>query len=466
MIKNTYAIIVLLFTCTFVWSQNRITGTFPGLAGQQVKLVGFNGFNTYVIDSVKVNGKGVFNLSYSNKNRGMGYLSARDNTPFLVVLSGETIKLSGETLDIPAGITILEGTENKIFEQYASEHRSREQCLGAWDYLTKMYRFDTLFSTHEVPKQAIETEKKRIKAEDSLFLARLPTDSYLSYYLPVRKLIRSVSAIAQYRTEEIPAAFTAFRNMDYTDPRLYKSGLLKDVINNHFWLMENSSRPLDSVYIEMQISIDRMLENVMADKQKLNEIAAHLFTLLEQRSLFPASEYLAIRLLNMNSCTLNNDFAAQLESYRAMKKGNIAPDINFTGDVFAPDYENENKPKKLSDIQSVYKVVVFGAGWCPQCPVELQSIAQNYGKWKQYGVEVFFISLDEDKQTFTNFTQPFAFISTSDYKKWDSPAVKDYHVFATPTIYLLNNNHEIILKPGSVRQLDSWIDRYLVKGNK
>ena len=111
-------------------------------------------------------------------------------------------------------------------------------------------------------------------------MANLPEGSYVSYYLPLRKLVSSVSTIAQYRTEEIPATFAAFRKMDYTDPRLDKSGLLKDAVESHFWLIENSGRSLDSVYIEMQISIDSMLENLLTDETKLNEITEHLFKFL------------------------------------------------------------------------------------------------------------------------------------------------------------------------------------------
>lgn len=456
-----------LLIITSVWSQNTVTGTFTDLANQQIKLVGFNGFDTYTVDSTQSNEKGKFVLSFDKEDSGMGYLLSENNKSFFVILAeNENLQLTGINFELPESIKIIQGKQNQLFDQYANEHPRREQCLSAWNYLTKIYKLDTLFSVQNTPKQAIETEKKRINAQDSLFLAALPEGSYVSYYLPLRKLVSSVANIAQYRTEEIPATFAAFRKMDYTDPRLYKSGLLKDAIESHFWLIENSGRSLDSVYIEMQISIDRMLENLLSDEQKLNEITEHLFKFLEQRSLFAASEYLAIKLLNEKSCTINNDFASQLESYRAMKKGNIAPDIIFSADVSAPAYTDQNKPKKLSEIISSYKVVVFGASWCPQCPKELQEISKNYTLWKEQGVEVVFVSLDEVKQTFENFTKPFPFISICDYKKWESPIVKNYHVFATPTIYLLNNKREILLKPNSVSQLNSWIDWYLVKGNK
>jgi len=464
--KKILNIIVLSFVCAFTYSQNTITGTFPNLASKQVKLTGFLGFDTYVIDSIKVDEKGVFNLSYSEKDYGMGYLSAADNKPFFVVLAGESIVMKGESFAIAESIEIIEGHENQLSEQYTSEHPRREQALSACIYLEKIYSQDSLFAVQETPKKAIANEKQRIKTEDSLFLSNINPQFYVSYYLPLRKLVSSVSTIAQYRTEEIPATIASFRKIDYTDPRLQKSGLLGDVIESHFWLIENSGRSLDSVYIEMNKSIDILVENLLPDEQKLNEITEYLFKFLEKRSLFKASEYLALKLLNEQGCTINNDFAAQLESYRAMKKGNIAPDFEFEKEIFAPGYEGTKQPKKLSDLENKYTVLVFGASWCPQCPGELSMISGLYKKWKEQSVEVVFVSLDEDEKLFKSFAKVFPFISICDYQKWESTIVKNYHVFATPTIYLLNEKREILLCPNSVSQLDSWVDWYLVQGNK
>ncbi len=458
---------ILLFIGVFAYSQNSITGTFAEVANQQVILVGYNGFDTYTIDSSQTDEKGKFQLSFGTEDFGMAYLLSKDNKSFLVILfHNENLQLVGENFSLPETIIIENGSQNLVFGQYSSEHLRREQTLSAWDYLTKIYSKDSLFGCHEIPKQVIENEKRRIKNEDSLFLASLPDDSYVSYYLPLRKLVSSVSTIAQYRTEEILATMKAFREIDYRDKRLYKSGLLKDVIESHFWLIENSGRSLDSVYKEMNKSIDILLANLLPDEEKLNEITEYLFKLLEKRSLLKSSEYLALKLLNEQGCILNHDYAAQLESYRAMKKGNRAPDIVFKGDVFAPEYGTNNFPQKLSNIESDYILVIFGASWCPQCTGELSQILLLYKKWKALSVEVVFVSLDEDEKLFKSFAGVFPFISLCDYKKWVSPFVKDYHVFATPTIYLLNNKLEILLRPNSVKQVDSWVDWFLVQGNR
>ena len=363
-------------------------------------------------------------------------------------------------------IKITKGKENQWFEQYAKEHPKRDQALSAWIYLEKMYTADSLFVLQQTPQKSIAQEKQRIKAEDSTFLAELPKDSYVSWFLPMRKLVSGASTIAQYRPEELPATIKAFREIDYTDNRLYKSGLFKDAIESHFWLLENSGRSLDSVYIEMKISIDAMMDNLIKEEKILNEITDFLFDLLERHSLFQASEYLALKVLNEVSCTIDNDLAKQLETYRAMKKGNTAPDILFEGDNSTPGYVGNSIPKKLSDLNSSYTVVVFGASWCPKCTEELPKIVNLYQKWKAQGVDVVFISLDEDKIAYKDFVKNFPFISTCDYQKWNSKIVKDYYVFGTPTMYLLDKKREILLRPNSVNQMDSWVDWYLVQGNK
>ncbi len=452
---------ILLLFSIFGYTQHNITGTFPTLANQPIKLVGFKGFDTYTIDSVKANTAGVFKLSYLKKDYGMGYLATTDNKPFFLVLGGENVKLKGESLANAESIKVIEGKENQLFLQYAVEHGRREQVLGAWQFLKQIYTDDSLFAVHKTSQQAIFNEIQRIKTEEDLFLSGLNPESHIRYYLPLRKLVNSVSAVAQYRTAEIPSTIAAFRGIDYTDERLIKSGLLANIIESHFWLIENSGRPLDGIYSEMNKSIDMLVENLLSDEEKLNEISEYLFKLLEKHSLFRSSEYLALKLLNEQGCTINADFASQLESYRAMKKGNTAPDFDFTKDVVAPGYEASALPKKLSDVKSKYTVVIFGASWCPQCPKELTQISKFYERWKQQHVEVVFVSLDQEEKLFKRFTGMFPFISLCDYQKWESPIVKSYHVFATPTMYLLNDKREIILRPNSANQLNAWIEWYL-----
>lgn len=451
----------MFFYCSMI--AQSISGNFSKLVNQKIKLEGFNGLSTNPISENLTDENGSFSLKYSKSDYGVGYLMSSDNKPLFVILGGENIEILGEALSNTENIKVRKGQENLFFEQYAKEHPRREQALSAWGYLEKIYALDSLFSSQKIPSQAIQNEKIRIKNEDSAFLETLPKDSYVKWFLPTRKLVSSVSTIAQYRPEEIPETIDAFRKLDYSDQRLYKSGLLKDAIESHFWLLENSGKSLDNVFEEMKLSIDAMFVKLATNEKIFNEVTDYLFDLLEKHSLFQASEYLALKVLNQGSCTINSDLANQLETYRAMKKGNIASEIVFEQTNFA----NPNKTiNKLSEIKSKYTVVVFGASWCPKCNEELPEITKLYDKWKINGVEVVFVALEEDKKSFMDFVKSFPFPSYSDNKKWESKIVKDYYVFSTPTMFLIDNKREIILRPNSVKQMDTWVDWNLVKGNK
>jgi len=442
-----------------------ISGNLSLLANQSIKLEGFNGLKTYPISEAKCDSMGHFALSYSKADYGMGYLKSVDNKPLFVILSGEDITLVGEALSVVETIRVTNGQENLWFEQYAKEHPKREQALSAWVYLEKMYKLDALFSVQQTTLKAIQAEKQRINNEDAAFLAKLPKDSYVRWFLPSRKLVSSVSMIAQYRPEEIPSTFAAFRAIDYTDPRLYKSGLFKDAIEGHFWLLENSGKSLDSVFIEMKTSIDAMLSKLTKDEKKLNEVTDYLFSLLEKHSHYKASEYLALKVLNETSCTIDNNLAKQLESYRSMKKGNIAPEINFSNMTYMNGVKH-SQISHLSDLNTPYTLVVFGASWCPKCMEELPKLIQNYVKWRNLGVEVVYISLDTDPSSFEQAVKTYPFLAYCDFKKWESKVAQDYYVFGTPTFYLLNNKREIILRPNAVTQMEAWVDWVLEKGNK
>lgn len=125
------------------------------MAGQEVRLEGFQGFNTYLISRSLVADDGSFGLPYSEKDRGMGIVNSSADESFVIVLSGEDIVLKGESFAQTEKIDITQGQENKYFEQYAFEHPRGEQTLSAWIFLENIYRSDSLFTVHEEPRQAI-----------------------------------------------------------------------------------------------------------------------------------------------------------------------------------------------------------------------------------------------------------------------------------------------------------------------
>lgn len=253
-----------------------------------------------------------------------------------------------------------------------------------------------------------------------------------------------------------------FLNINYANPQIYSSGLIYNLIEKQFWSVQNSPLTEMSKYNEMTSSVDIILDSLSKNEKLYNDLTKYLFNYFEKYSLFTASEYIALKALNQNKVSLNSTLVNKLESYRKMKVGNIAPNFELVGDVF----KNGSAVKAtlhLTDINAKYKLVIFGGSWCPQCRAEMIQLLPRYNNWKAKGVEVIFVSLDTDKNEFENFTAPFPFYSACDYKKWDTQAAKDYYVSSSPTIFLLDSNNKIILRPPTVASLDTWMEDISIK---
>jgi|UniRef100_UPI004047CF98 thiol-disulfide isomerase/thioredoxin len=461
--KNSILLLLLWIVCSEVQAQT-LSGVFPPISGQLLTLEGTKGFDTYSIGSAKADEKGQFSLSYSPQDYGIAFLSGEDKKPFVVILEKSGVRLEGQVLSEASSIRILEGQENRWFEQYTQEQGKREQALSAWAYLQNLYQNDSFFAIQKVPNQDIGKELIRIQEEEKQFIATLPSESFVRWFLPIRKLVSSVGAVAQYRTSELPQTITAFRTMDYADPRFQKSGLYRDLFESQFWLLENSGGTLDEVYEKMERSLDAILWSVGKNAPLYNEVSAYLLELLQRRSLINAAEYLALTVLEQDEVVLQPRLARQLEAYRAMKVGVTVPDIQFTGDILLQG-KPISYPSRLSEVTAPYRLVIFGASWCPACSEAMGELIPLYEKWNKLGLEAIFVSLDTDPTAFQAYSEGFPFIAFSDYKKWDTQGVSDYYVSSSPSFFLIDSSGQLLLRPQSVKQIDAWVDWKLSGGN-
>jgi thiol-disulfide isomerase/thioredoxin len=456
--KNKAFVVTLVFlTLPIAAYLQVVKGTLIQQESSAIRLYGYKGFDKILLDSTSTNGKGDFELNFGSYS-GMGFVSIENQKNYFIILNEKKIKLKEIYLKERKILEYSLSKENMIFNHYSSRHLMRGNVIKGLEFALIYYNDTLVFPSQS--KKIIVDELKRLKQQDSDELKSISTDLYVSYFLPLRKLIDDAPLSVQLYPKRIPKLISEFRKIDFNGKRLYNSGLISTLIENHYLLLENSGKPLDSIYHQMNISTDYLISSLEGNDSLLNEVTNYLFDFLEKRSLFSASEYLALKMLTQNSCTLNDDLTKQLETYRIMKVGNIAPDIIFTGKKIFHQIEIPSS-LKLSTMNNKYSLIVFGASWCTKCKEEIPKLTKNYVKWKQKGVEVVFISLDKNPEEFIEFTKEFPWLSVCDFKSWDTQAAQDYHVFSTPTMFLLDRDFKILLRPKSVEQADVWVNHKL-----
>lgn len=454
-----YTFSIFLFSWnTFAQSVN---GQFSEMKNQEIRLEVFNGFETQQVGKATTDETGNFTLNYKvTTNQGMGYLIASENKPYILSLSDRNIRLKGESLSNVESIVVEEGIENIRFVKYATEQPQREQMLSAWRFLAKNYEDLPQFEEAKKAKKSIAEEIARIQSSEQAFLDNLPADSYMKWFLPVRKLVSNVSIVAQYYPEDIPATRQALRALDYTDERLYTSGLFQQSLENHVWFIENSSGELTLVFEDLNKSIDIILAQIKGNDVLYNEVSEYVFDLLEKRSLFTSAEYLSKKLLDSDDCgCVDEKLKKKLEKYGKMATGAIVPDIEFTSYTYKPE---GMQASKLSEITADYYLVVFAAGWCPHCTKELPKLAEIYPSLKEKNVEVLLVSLDGDTKGFAQFAGGLPFASTTDLQKWESSFAEDYQVYATPSYFMMDKNRKLLIKPKDSEHVKAWVD-YMIK---
>lgn len=444
--KIRISLIIILLS--FSIQAQTITGTLKHHAGQELSLTGFNYYKNYEIAKTTLDSLGNFTLNYPKGYRGMAILKTQDNSTLVFVLSETNIQLEGTHLQETDSLVFGNSRVNKNYFKYAKDQSLRDNVMSALDFLQPLYQKQSLLVKQKNVLKTIVSEQARLEQEDDNFRINLPNNSYLSWFIPLRKMVQEAPRIVQTNKQEIPSAISFFRKTDFNHPNFKNSGLFKELIEGHYMLLENMGQPLDSIAVQMNASTNYLVQNIAHNEPLLNLVGEHLFNYLEKRSLFKASEYLSLRLLSNNQCTLNTTLAKKLEGYRVMKIGAQAPDIVF-----------EDKTK-LSAIKTV-KLVLFGASWCPNCKTEALELLKQYSSWNAKNIAIVYISIDTDKKVFKTAYGNTPWQTHCDFKGWENQAVKDYYVFGTPSYYLLDADNKILLRPKSVAHANAWVNQFI-----
>jgi len=441
--KKTLILIALIFTLQQTTAQT-ITGILKHHAGQELILVGFNNYKTVELAKTQTDSLGNFTLNYPKAYKGMALLKSQDKNSLVLLLNQTFTTIKGTHISETDSLQ-LNATENKLFFNYAMGQGYRTNALNAWKYLDKLYNTQVLFKKQEIAKNSIQKELKRIKAEDTKLVNSLDKNSYLAWFIPIRKLIQETPTIIRTETERIPEAIAQFRNTNFNNPNFKTSGVLREYIEKHYFLIENMGLSIDSVAVQINLSSNALINTIKDNKGLLNTITENLFTYLEKRSLYKSSEYLAVTLLKDHQKDLEINVINRLEKYVSLKVGNTAPDIQLTN-------------SKLSDIKKPV-LLVFGVSDCGPCKKEAIELLKYYDAWKtKKDVEVVYISIDTDKEAYKTAYQNAPWQSYCDYKGWDTQAAKDYFVYATPTYILLDKYMKILVHPSSIGQVDAWVN--------
>ena len=432
--RNIVFIILLLTQYATAQDTFKILGHFPNFPNSTYELKGYEGMQQKTLSTAASKEEGKFTLNYPKEYKGVAQLWMNGAYQVLLFLNHEDITLHWEDLTNRDGLE-TNSQEYQAFLGGMKTFQDSEAKLAGLNYLVPLYAQDSIkqhWLAHELDTVAYSFPK---------YIKSLPEQRFVRQYLLARGLIEQMPKTVETYKWRAPAHIAEFMAVDVK--ALEHSGLYKELLQGYTNLVERFPT-IEETNTILNTAIDKVIGDLKDNPTLQEEVGQMWFTYLESHSLSRPAEHLATLMLKDNH-SLNEKSINLFEQYRKMAVGKTAPDI-------------ELNDKKLSQVKNKYKLVVFGASWCPNCQADYPKLKEKYESLKKkYDLEMVYISIDTDKSAFENYYKDAPFITYCDTKGWNTQAAKDYYVMATPTYILLDKELKILSKIQSPEHLEAWL---------
>lgn len=241
-----------------------------------------------------------------------------------------------------------------------------------------------------------------------------------------------------------------FDNIDFTDESIIHTKVMSDRIET---FMRSFSKGEESGFINCVSTV--------AEKTKVNDRVLE-FSLNQMLVGFYESNmenmcmHIIDNYINGESCgdsDLSNVIKTTASSIKNLSVGNTPPNIQLTTST------GSKYDLYKTAASNKYTLVMFWSSWCEHCKGEAPEVKACYDQWKAKGFDIVGVSIDKNKQAWTNALteRGFTFPQVCGMNEYQSPVAKDYRVSKTPTFYLLDKEQKIVLKPKGIREVQTFL---------
>lgn len=123
--------------------------------------------------------------------------------------------------------------------------------------------------------------------------------------MSIGRLVQDMSNISNRYPERIAENEKQFKEIDFSNARLFNSGLLKDLIDSFYQMMGGyGNQEKASEHANEATAV--LLKSVHANPEFKKEIAEYLYKRMEEVGLSKSAEYLVLKMLGDTSCLLDN----------------------------------------------------------------------------------------------------------------------------------------------------------------
>ena len=453
--------LLFIFHCSFFIANSygqdySLKAGFRDMPFAKVYLATISGEKYKIIDSAKTDFAGGFKFKFDKKYHIGQYkllIESRkqgsDNgmkTILDFIYNKENIEFYTNSSYAVDSINVVNSKENKIYFAYIKFIAGNKLKLELINNLLSKYPpADDFYQT--IIKKDNDLINERISYINNI--VQNNPETFVSHIVKTDKNVKIAPNLnEEQRTEYLKQHY--FDEMDFNDSLLVYTNVLPNKIMGYLTLYREKQSNKDKQEIAFIRAVDVIMKASNKNKKVYEFILDYLIGGFEKFEFNKVLNYIADNSKLEELCTNTDEkttLETKIESYKKFAIGKTVPDI-VINDI-------NGKQIKLSDINTDYTLILFWASWCPHCEEIIPGIKEIYDAQKIKKFEVLAVSIDDNKENWVKAVNKLnpKWINCAELKGWDGKIVKDFCIYATPTLYLVDKNRKIISKPMSLDEL-------------
>lgn len=443
-----------------------IKGKINGIRDTTVFLAHYFGYNQQVIkDTALVDAQGNF-VFQGNKSLPQGlYLVSLPKGKYLdVVIAEQHFGFETDTSNFVKHIKITGSKENELFFSFQQQMAQRITQLKSLDAQARTQNASAAQALKKAQDELKQFQQTWLTQHQQTLVAKIIKASQEpdipAYPKPVRTKADS-AALYQFQFNYYKNHF--WDNFDLSDERLIRTPFLQKKLERYF--EDLTMQQSDSIALEA----DKLLAKAKA-KDLRKYIIYKISSTYENPKILGtdgAFVHMAEKYYIGEPALWDTSTVRRMGERIAILK-NI-----LIGKPFPTIYLTDTLGKEI-DIKQIpadYTIVFLYDPECSHCRESAPKLKQIAGNLATKNVKVLAASIDRDAEKWKKFIKEFGFQSfvngidihknpQSGKPEYYTDFLKVFDVYATPVIYVLNKNKQIIAKRLAIEQVEDFIDFY------
>lgn len=434
----------MLFFTPFIYSQQINVQIFG--VNKDAVLFQIVGDKINEIDTV-VSANSSYKISVKNRHNGIYRLQLDSNHWVNFINDGKDVVLKTDYNNILNNLKIVKSVSNKLYYEFLKLNKA---------YKTKSELLNIILTNYpKNDKYYTITKSKLLQIQDEYWnfvkiTSQVKANSFIARYIKSAQLpIVDISIPVQQRITYLKKHSLDF--VDFNDDELIYSDLFTNKSIEYLTYYRNPKLPKALLEQEFIKAVDTLLNKAKVNDLVYQHLTEYLIVGFTKFGFDSIINYIVDNyVIKDNLCLdvkLESTIDNRINQSKKYKVGSVVPNI------ILPNKDGEKID--LSKIKAEKTLILFYASWCPHCKEIVPKISKLYKEQIGKRMEVLAISIDTSKSDWMNFVKAnkLNWINVSDLKGWYGKTAKDYFIYATPTMFLLNKDKRIIAKPTTIGKL-------------